>query len=65
MSLLEYKNKNNLTYEEISCGTGIPRSIVHRICTDSKCCVKLRHAHSIVKWSKGMIQYENLMEDCG
>ncbi len=63
MHLSEFKKKYNLTYYEMADETGIPRAVLHRICTQKGYCIKLSRANTLVKWSKNVVTYEDLLPE--
>jgi len=63
MNIFEYKELKNLTYQQIADQTGIPIAVIHRACVNPEVLIKLKHAKTLVKWSKGIITYGDLAGD--
>lgn len=60
MELEEMRLNKGLTYEELATQLGLSVGTVFRICK-KKGCIRLSHAHKIVKSFGGVISYEDLL----
>ena len=65
MKLSEYKKQNDLTLDKIAEDTEIARSVIHRACTLKGYIIKLKHAIVIVDYTKGAVDYKDLIDTEG
>ena len=62
MTLEEYRENKNLSYEALSKVLGFSLNKTYRICKE-KACVKLYEAQKIVQATQGDVDFEDLMPD--
>lgn len=61
MTLLDFKKESGLTFSQLEDKTGVPRSILHRICHGPYSGLRLEYATRIVDFTGGKIGYSDLL----